>query len=569
MTSTSSPPNRVGALLLIFATAVGFSCNFAKSREKGGVSNIYSPPGAVASALIEPGEPKPLRTYGPENQTWPEIRTSLGHTVHRGSDKVLCKDCHGKEGFKHEGQGGCGRESCHATEAKHPHGAIDNETNSGCISCHAFHPGVAKKTCVECHKEEQAKTGGKKLAAIVDGHAKADCNKCHQPHKEPLTSAADCSTCHEQKATAHASHKGSKGCSDCHATHAPAKLAAKTCTGCHAKPEGPKPAKHASCLTCHSKHADKTSSCESCHSKVVTLASAKVPQHGKCKSCHTPHDPLEVGTSCQKCHSKVAVGHAKADNARGTKNTPANYASKGATSVNSCRACHDPHPTDASIKAVACTSCHSSISKSDQGAHAAPLHCSGCHEKHALKAPAKETIPALCSSCHTPQAKLVSTNKGHADCTTCHGGSAHALAAPSTCTSCHATELASAPKGHQKCSTCHETHGGKLTAKAECASCHEERTKGPHNKIKNSCNNCHRAHGPKGTAKTPTCQTCHKADQLLGLHVKHRDCGKCHTAHAWPNTTRESCTSAGCHAKMAKHQPAAKTCTGCHVFTKP
>jgi len=187
-----------------------------------------------------------------------------------------------------------------------------------------------------------------------------------------------------------------------------------------------------------------------------------------------------------------------------------------------------------------------------------------------LKVPAnKATLAALCAGCHTTQAKLVSVNKGHADCKSCHGGSTHELAAPAGCSSCHAAEQASASKGHQKCQTCHETHGGKLTSKAICTNCHEDRSKGPHASVQNSCQSCHRAHGPKGVAAPPTCKSCHDAPKLPGLHAKHQDCGKCHTAHNWVNSTRASCTASGCHTNMVKHEPTAKTCTGCHVFIKP
>lgn len=566
----------LGTLVLVAsATIVGLSCTAARDRATGGSgSNIYSPPGAVASALIESGDAKPLRTYGNDKHSWPEIRTSVGHTAHRGSDDVLCRDCHAREGFKHEGEGGCGREACHATEAKHPHGAVDKAKESGCTSCHSFHPGVPQKTCFECHKEGQTKkSSGAKLAAIVDGHSKAECGKCHQPHKEPLTKAADCTSCHEQRSTAHAKHAKSQGCSDCHATHAAASLAKTSCSkaGCHAKPEGAKPANHASCLTCHKGHAvDKPLACEGCHAKQLTLAATKVPQHGKCQSCHTAHSPLENKGACQKCHAKVTVGHAKPGAQGGTKGTPAIYASKGVTSVNQCGACHDAHPADPSHKAAACSTCHANISKTDQGAHASPLWCSGCHETHALKAPAtKANLAALCAGCHTTQAKLTSANKGHADCKACHGGSTHQLAAPATCSSCHTAEQASASKGHQKCQTCHETHGGKLTSKAICTNCHDDRAKGPHATVQNSCQSCHRAHGPKGQPTPPSCQSCHEQPKLPGLHVKHTDCAKCHTAHSWANGTRASCTTAGCHTKMVKHEPTAKTCTGCHVFIKP
>jgi hypothetical protein len=206
------------------------------------------------------------------------------------------------------------------------------------------------------------------------------------------------------------------------------------------------------------------------------------------------------------------------------------------------------------------------VAKADKGAHAAKLACAGCHPTHALKAPAKTA--ALCSGCHAAESKLVATNKGHVDCTSCHGGPTHALTAPSTCASCHTAELASAPKGHAKCATCHETHGAKLLPKAECAGCHADRTKGPHKAIKGSCQTCHRAHGPKGVAKPPSCESCHPKDKLPGLHVKHLDCTRCHTAHASVNATRASCTN--CHTKQATgHEPAAKVCTGCHVFMKP
>lgn len=577
MTASSSLQCASGLCALMLAASVtllsfgSFGCTAARPHDgPAGAGSIFSPPGAVATALIEPGEPKPLRTYGPDNHTWPEIRTSVGHTAHRGSDNVLCRDCHAKDGFKHEGNGGCGREDCHKTEASHPHGVVDRVANSGCVSCHSFRPGVVRKTCVECHKDPQTRAGGAKLAAVVDGHAKAECGKCHQPHKEPLSFASDCTSCHVERSDAHATHKDSKGCSDCHAAHSPAKAATKTCSagGCHATPAGPKPAGHESCLTCHKGHAtDKPLSCNGCHVKQVTLASDKVAKHAQCTSCHAAHAPGETTNTCQKCHAKVSVGHAKAGSSKGTAATPAIYASKGVTSVNACGACHAAHPKDSAQKPASCSTCHAAISKTELGAHASNLTCASCHAKHALKAPAKAAVPAMCGSCHPTEVKRVGANKGHADCTTCHTGSTHALKAAAGCSTCHTVEQASAPKGHDKCSECHETHGGTLTPKSTCTTCHTDRTKGPHRDVKGSCQTCHRAHGPKGIASPPACTSCHAQEKLPGLHVKHKDCSKCHTAHGWVNSSRESCTS--CHTKQKTHEKTAKTCTGCHVFIRP
>lgn len=536
---------------------------------------IYSPPGAVASTLIEFGDPKPLRTYGPDNHTWPEIRASLGHTVHRGSDKVLCRDCHAKDGFKHEGNGGCGREGCHTVEGKHPHGALDTSASSTCATCHPFHPGLVQKRCLECHKDVQTKrsplgttaANAVTLAAIVDGHVKADCGKCHQTHKEPLSTKADCTSCHEQRAVAHEKHKDSKGCNDCHAPHATAKVAVDTCgaTGCHAD-KSTKVKGHASCLSCHKAHStEKPGHCADCHKNKNTLAAATVPKHADCASCHTPHGLGAASATCAKCHTKVVVAHAKAEAAGGTATTPASFATKGETSVNACGACHAAHPAAGAAKVV-CVSCHSSIGKSEKGAHAKTLTCASCHTGHTLTAPAKAAVPALCAGCHAPQAKLATSNKGHADCATCHGGSTHALTAPPTCASCHKAVVASAPKGHDDCAKCHESHAGKAS-KATCATCHAERAKGLHSSVKGSCTTCHRAHGPKGVDKAPACTTCHAAAKPPSLHVTHKECTKCHTSHAPADASRASCTK--CHTDKKAHQPAAKVCNGCHVFRSP
>jgi hypothetical protein len=546
--------------------------------------SIWSPPGAVASFLIESGEPKPVRTY--DGHTWADLRGSLGHSKHQGLETVLCRDCHQK-GFQEKGGGGCGRTGCHEKEALHTHGVTDSAERSGCVSCHSFEPGKALPACMDCHKETQTKHEPRKVAAasasasgasgasgasiapIVDGHAKAACGKCHNPHKEPLSSAAECSSCHKQTALAHSAHKDSKGCSDCHATHSLASSAKSTCQTCHKEPAGDRPAGHASCLTCHKPHAEKQGAiaCVTCH-KQRALRADTVAAHANCESCHTAHAPKAVSdASCSKCHWKVRLQHAKGANATGTSVTLASYASKGAKSVNTCAACHAPHPDEAGQKVQACTTCHVKLGEADVGAHAAKLSCTSCHSAHDFGAPAKATVGLLCARCHEAETKLVATNKGHGACLSCHV-STHKETAPPTCQSCHAAETKSAPTGHQTCDTCHAKHSGKLTTGAACTTCHAKKQTGPHVGVKNGCQTCHRAHGPNGVASPPTCQSCHETSKLAGLHGAkgHTDCLKCHSSHAAPKATHENCTNAGCHTNRKAHQPDAKSCIACHVF---
>lgn len=572
--SPENPVLRRSFVVAITAAAFAFVPSSGCSGRRQDVSSpgtgpsIWAPPGAVASFLVEPGEPKPVRTYGDAKATWADLRSSGGHQKHIGLDKVLCRDCHQK-GFQEKGGGNCGRAGCHETQAKHTHGAVDGADRSGCASCHSFEPGKSIPACMECHAKARNGRDERKLAAIVDGHLKADCGKCHNPHKEPLSQAADCVSCHKQKATAHAAHKDSKGCSDCHSTHSLAIDAKAKCVTCHKEPAGDKPAGHASCLTCHKAHAEEKGAlaCGSCH-KQRALAETTAKPHQACTSCHVAHDPKATTDAvCSKCHAKVKLHHAKSANATGTSTTLASYAGKSARSANGCGACHAAHPGDKGDKVQPCTTCHTKLGDADVGVHAKSLACTSCHGKHEFTAPDKATIPAFCGKCHEDQSKLVAGTKGHLDCRSCHASTHKETAAPS-CETCHKAELNSAPKGHQSCDACHAKHSGKTTAKAACTGCHAKMQKGPHVAIKTGCQTCHRPHGPNGPATPPTCQSCHDTAKLAGLHTvkSHGDCLKCHSSHDGPKASHDNCTHAGCHANRQQHQPTAKSCVACHVF---
>ena len=488
--------------------------------------------------------------------SWAEFRTSTGHRAHVGKSTVVCKDCHGFEaaGFTNPGSGVCAR--CHAEQASHTHTGGQHPT--GCLSCHSFAPRDAP-TCLGCHAETQG------THAKVAQHASVDCSNCHHPHATPSITPKDCTSCHDERALAHADHPKSQGCQDCHHAHEPAKTAMQSCGSCHERPAGPKPANHDSCLSCHKPHdfvAQAGRVCVGCHGVKPTLVAATAPVHTRCTSCHTPHAPMLAAFSCQGCHKQVHVVH---------------------DGKESCIGCHAPHSGDVNVKASACTSCHTKIAASDHGVHSDHISCTNCHKPHSFppiplrssfETPAGVGLRSvvargqLCGDCHSSEATHASENRGHEDCRSCHGPSAHQPSQAPPCGSCHGKELATAPVGHQRCTGCHEPHSGQRVPEATtCTGCHVKKTTELHASIQGGCENCHRPHGPNGIAAPPVCTSCHEKPKLPALHAlaSHTECKQCHTSHAPPRSDRDTCTST-CHVNRRDHQPAAQICTGCHVF---
>jgi hypothetical protein len=140
------------------------------------------------------------------------------------------------------------------------------------------------------------------------------------------------------------------------------------------------------------------------------------------------------------------------------------------------------------------------------------------------------------------------------------------VATAAFCASCHKAEAASAPAGHAPCEGCHATHDP--TAKpVSCATCHTDKPKTEHGRVVADCTTCHRAHGPNGAPSPPACASCHA--QPPGLHAvaQHAACSACHSAHETrPSSDRATCLA--CHRDRNNHEPAAKTCAGCHPFRR-
>jgi hypothetical protein len=506
-------------------------------------------------------EPIPPAQYVPAS--WSDFRASAGHKAHVGKGNVTCRDCHGDDGgaFANPGAGICAR--CHAEQTAHTH--VGGEHKTDCFSCHAFAPREAP-TCIGCHAEKQGSH------AAVTEHAKVECNECHHPHQTPSIAPKSCTSCHEERALSHAAHEGSQDCRDCHRAHEPARAAAVGCATCHERPAGPKPAGHDSCLTCHKPHdfkAEPARVCVGCHGVKPTRLADEVPAHARCTSCHAPHAPGRAALACGNCHTST---HGATDavpvsaSFEGPPPAVATLLGLEHGGKVACIGCHAPHRGDLGAKAAACTTCHGSIAQADEGAHAPTK--TGCRDCHAPHASEPFERGALCAKCHGAESEKASHNRGHRDCASCHGKSAHQPAAAPACASCHGQESATAPVGHQKCASCHEPHAGeRVVAAATCLGCHAKEASSLHGFIRGGCDNCHRPHGPKGVPSPPACPTCHERKTLPALHAlePHTQCSQCHTSHGPPRADRATCT-ATCHANRRDHQPSAQLCNGCHVF---
>ena len=492
---------------------------------------------------------------------WSEYRTSLGHTQHVGKASIECKNCHDyeREGFVNPGVAPCAR--CHEKEAHHSHHG-DDATKTDCLTCHEFAPKKQTPTCIDCHSEAQGSM------AAIKTHAKAECTACHRPHEDPFTLSNDCRSCHADISSNHAGHEGTAACNDCHRPHAPAVAALGECARCHdgrsapLAPQDLTPAGHASCASCHKPHtfAATTSVCIDCHGKKPTLMATSVSAHAVCTTCHEPHAPESAAGSCVNCHAEIQVRH---------------------SSEKACTTCHAAHSGNVDRVAAPCTSCHSTVGASDVSAHAGGTPCEGCHKPHDFEPPATlANRTALCASCHERETREASSNRGHANCASCHGADAHKPAPAPACMTCHSREEASAPVGHRDCTSCHEPHGGARTPRAEsCTNCHADKIGVPHGgsvvapgvqmsgDVSPPCTTCHRAHGPVGVAAPPSCTNCHARPQLPALHgvAGHAECRTCHTSHEAPRSDRATCTT-GCHANRRDHQPQAQVCSGCHAF---
>ncbi len=493
--------------------------------------------------------------YIPEQ--FQHLRLSPGHVDH-GDAGVPCRACHALQGLEIRAPKPDVCVGCHDDIATEVHEARKGAARPGCMSCHAFVPDALHpaEVCLRCHGELALTTAAG--APHVGAHATAPCLSCHRQHESAAPAPRDCVDCHEGVASGHgpSTLRAQDRCALCHRLHEGAAEAATRCATCHA--EGQRaldPVKalipgHTLCTSCHADHAftrQAATPCAACHDAVRVVASPDARPHRDCASCHDPHDVRRASTRCADCHKTIQHDHP----------APAGR----------CVSCHDPHDTG---PPVSCDPCHQA-QITPRRAHASDVPCTDCHRPHRFIQ--DKDAHGRCGGCHATQRReaAAASTPDHARCLSCHEGAAHTpWADPTPCPVCHKPQLDSAPLGHYQCENCHVTHSGALKPASSCknASCHVPTAHKGHGKYL-PCANCHRPHGPSGMPASPTCGACHTRSTLPGLHAtpEHQRCGACHQAHEpAPDASRAACIA--CHKDRARHEPAARRCSGCHVFKK-
>lgn len=432
--------------------------------------------------------------------------------------------------------------------------------------------------------------------ALVDRHAQARCESCHQNGIFQGT-PRDCASCHRQgmrlargNAVMPVKHVPTQqACDACHNTRtftgarfSHSGIAPGSCTSCHNSAIAPgKPATHmpttASCETCHrststwlavsnghsAANAVGTGTCDTCHNGVN--ARGKHPAHilvpagaARCDSCHRSQasftaavrmDHAVVATAaCASCHNgSMATGK-----------SPSHVAT-----TSSCETCHrstaawtsvtGPHTAANAVGTGACDTCHNGVAA--KGKHAAHIpvtsgtaKCDGCHRSQ-TSFTASVTMnhgavaTAACAGCHNGSAargKSATHVATTATCNTCHLSTA-------TWTSVTGAHTAANAVGTGSCDACHNGASAK--------------GKGPtHIPVPAGvarCDSCHRSQASFTTAMT-----------MSHTVVAAAECKSCH------NGQYVSAGPQGALAKPANHVPEAQLlggslmdCRSCHSST--
>lgn len=537
---------------------------------------------ALAAALLPVGAqaaPKPTTPSTPAQER--AFANPLHQTHLDAEDPSQCADCHRVEGpgrtqsaVRHRCL------SCHEDSASGVHRKVADRDAQECQSCHDFLSKEADPwACVQCHRPGGQREGfGQHALQVTKLRREAPkakvhverCDACHEPHGQDPLAPGDCGECHEKSRSHH--HRrldGPEQCLECHSGHAPARAARSQCTQCHSPgrqtlfEDG-----HDSCLDCHRPHAARDPSCTRCHEMQALFRPEDA--HERCVDCHTPHRPKQLpDPQCAECHAPVleALRHPSFENG------------------GRCTGCHPQHPEEgAAATRGTCVECHDSTSAGSERPVHGGADCASCHAPHAAPpenvgggmiaiygASLKAEHPladARCAKCHeSPREEIpaIAAIEGHAECSECHRGSAHAPKAQlAECGGCH--EKIHPDEGHRDCLDCHDAHRGEV--KKDCLGCHEVIAESRHELLPTDCGECH---GPHATAPRPSasaCHNCHDPAPLLHASSGHAECTDCHGFHDTERIGDRAGCLDGCHAESSEHESTAESCIGCHPFEK-
>ncbi len=290
----------------------------------------------------------------------------------------LCSQCHGEKAKVVAAAGPPKHRVCTSCHQPHKfaitsaaaacskcHGPIiqpGGPHQGDCKKCHTLHgtPTVPKSACFECHQNVSAVF---KPPPGNEQHSK--CRSCHQPHRPASTAPAKCPTCHQPKAeVAKAWPPSSAHAQECNKCHQPHDVRSKKpCVECHASEAASAMGGKHQCMQCHPPHKAPPGAgpawwgrCQSCHAEKAQSVKSRGPKHSECKNCHQPH--RFAVPACTTCHKAM-----QDKGAHGIKE----HAAK-------CNACHNPHTSDAPVRAQ-CLACHTNKQSHQPEAQ----RCQACH----------------------------------------------------------------------------------------------------------------------------------------------------------------------------------------------
>lgn len=319
------------------------------------------------------------------------------------------------------------------------------------------------------------------------------------------------------------------------------------------------------------------------------LAEAHADLEADCSNCHRPFERQSEGSGCLSCHEDVA----------GDVTARTGFHGRSGAEASGCRICHPDHQgraadivgldeqtfahdrTDFALHGahagLACGACHAAGARHRES----PSDCVGCH---AADDPHGESMSDDCASCHDDSAwkhagfdhdetgfRLVGRHR-EADCGSCHPDAFYA-GTPQDCLSCHAADDTHRGFLGPDCQKCHTPGGWR-----EVTFRHERDThfplEGAHADA--ACRACHSA-PPFGAELATDCASCHARDDV------HRgrngsDCGRCHTAVAWTQTSFDhdetrfplrgshaSVLCSDCHSRDPFSDELRTDCGSCHL----
>lgn len=236
-----------------------------------------------AGASVEPSQVVNAVLGAPKPDSHLEVTFIWEHRLLANDS---CADCHGAIEYGSDNSSFCANGICHGQEWPEPIQFADFQ-----------HP-----------------------VQLVDAHAEASCNECHQGVREP--ELEDCATCHQPPERPHFG-------SECASCHTPAGWAESAASWVANAPNNPHGIETVDCLLCHDEGGAKpapathggipSGSCSSCHEAVSVAQIPVIPhtiaEEDGCLACHSQGDlqPTSVlhrgipAESCLQCHTSEPI----------------------------------------------------------------------------------------------------------------------------------------------------------------------------------------------------------------------------------------------------------------------